>query len=74
MGAVFGASPPRVDTQAQATAQNWKSIQAASEKLQQLKEIGGRLNRVGDTIEMSVLTHQGSRDSQRINRTLLEST
>ena len=25
VGAVFGASPPRVDTPAQATAQNWNS-------------------------------------------------
>lgn len=61
-GAAFGASPPSVSDSAPATGENWMSIQIASEKLEELQAVSGKLNLVGDSMHASMRTLQSARD------------
>ncbi|HEY6902856.1 MAG TPA: hypothetical protein VI216_01015 [Candidatus Acidoferrales bacterium] len=61
-GAAFGASPPSVSGSAPTTGENWRSIQIASEKLEELQAVSGKLNLVGDSIHASMRTLQSARD------------
>jgi hypothetical protein len=61
-GAAFGASPPSVNDSAPTARENWKSIQIASDKLEELRAVSGRLSLVGDSIHASMRTLQSARD------------
>lgn len=61
-GAAFGASPPPGSDSAPATRENWRSIQIASEKLEELQAVSGKLNLVGDSVHASMRTLQSARD------------
>lgn len=61
-GAAFGASPPSVNNSAPTTGENWRSIQIASDKLEELQAVSGKLSLVGDSIHGSMRTLQSARD------------
>lgn len=61
-GAAFGASPPSVNDSAATAGENWKSIQVASDKLEELQAVSGKLNLVGDSIHSSMRTLQSARE------------
>ena len=61
-GAAFGASPPSVGDPAPTTGENWRSIQIASDKLEELQAVSGKLNLVGDSMHASMRTLQSARE------------
>ena len=61
-GAAFGASPPSVSDSAPTTGENWRSIQIASDKLEELRAVSGKLSLVGDSMHASMRTLQSARD------------
>jgi hypothetical protein len=60
--AAFGASPPSVNDSAPTTGENWRSIQIASDKLEELRAVSGKLSLVGDSMHASMRSLQSARD------------
>ena len=62
-GAAFGASPPSANSPAVTTGENWRSIQIASDKLEELQSVSGKLSLVGDSMHASMQSVQSAREA-----------
>jgi len=62
-GAAFGSSSRPAAALDKSPAENWASVQVATGKLEELRDISGKLRKTGESIDVTLRTLPGHRDS-----------